>query len=148
MEEIKAQNERKKNYLRQYQETVRRVARIEAEIQEVRAMKMSISVAGNDGMPRGSGQGDLSSYAARLDGLERKLISERYMRIKLYEDIAMQIEKLSNTNEKDVLFYRYIKGLDWYDIADKMNYTERWIHELHGKALISFKLPKEFIEIQ
>lgn len=139
MEEVKTQNELKKDYLWKYQGAVRRVARIEAELQEVRSMKMSISVGGNDGMPRGSGQADLSSYAARLDKLERNLVNERYKRIRLYEDIAKQIEKLSSTNEKDVLFFRYIKGLEWYEIAEKMNYTERWIHKLHGKALAHFE---------
>ena len=150
MEEVKTQNELKKEYLWKYQSAVRRVARIEAELQEVRAMKMSISVGGNDGMPRGSGQADLSSYAARLDKLERNLVNERYKRIKLYEDIAKQIEKLSSTNEKDVVFFRYIKGLDWYEIAEKMNFTERHVHRIHGKALVHLQLPenKDVIECQ
>jgi DNA-directed RNA polymerase specialized sigma subunit len=101
-------------------------------------MKTSISVGSNDGMPRGSGQSDLSSYAATLDKLERDLVYERYNRINLYMDIGKRIESLPNSNERDVLFFRYIKGLDWYEIAEKMNYSERWIHKIHGKALVHF----------
>ena len=47
-----------------------------------------------------------------------------------------------------MLFYRYISGLAWWEIAEKMNYTERWVLKIHGKALAHFELPKEFIEIQ
>lgn len=147
---VKEKNEKKKEYLKSYLNHVRRIHRINEEIREIRSMKASMSV-NNDGMPHGSGQGDLSGYAADLDSLERDLIQERYGRIKTYQDIADRIKKLSSENEKDVLFYRYIKGLDWWEIAEKMRYSERWIHKIHGKALAHFSLPenfKEFIEVQ
>lgn len=143
MDEVKTLNEQKKEYLGKYQSTVRRIARIEAEIQEIRDMKRSISAAGNDGMPRGSGQSDLSTYAAELDGYERELIQERYTRIKLYKDISQRIRKLKSKNENDVMFYHYIKGLEWYEIAEKMNYSERHILRIHGKALAHLQLSEK-----
>ena len=139
-------NEQKKEYLRGYLRHVRRIKRIESELEELRAMKYSVSV-GNDGMPRGSGSSDLSAYAAQLDRLERDLVKERYNRIVAYKDIAQRINSISNDNERDVLFYRYIKGIEWWEIAEMMNYTERWVLKLHGKALVHFELPKEFMEI-
>ena len=139
-------NEQKKEYLRGYLRHVRRIKRIESELDELRAMKSSVSVS-NDGMPRGSGNSDLSGYAAQLDRLERDLVKERYNRIVAYKDIAQRINWIASDNEKDVLFYRYIKGFEWWEIAEKMNYTERWILKLHGKALVHLELPKEFIEI-
>ena len=149
MESMKTENEKKKEYLRSYRVHVRRVQRITAEIEELRTMKMYPSVKDNDGMPHGSGgQGDLSGYAADLDQMIQELIDERYMRIKTYQQIAGQIKKLRSENEKDVLFYRYIKGLDWWEIAEKMSFSERWIYKLHGKALAHFEIPKEFIEVQ
>lgn len=149
MESMKTENEKKKEYLRSYRVHVRRVQRITAEIEELRAMKMYPSVKDNDGMPHGSGgQGDLSGYAADLDQMIQELIDERYLRIKTYQQIAKQIKKLRSENEKDVLFYRYIKGLDWWEIAEKMSFSERWIYKLHGKALAHFEIPKEFIEVQ
>lgn len=149
MESMKTENEKKKEYLRSYRVHVRRVQRITAEIEELRAMKMYPSVKDNDGMPHGSGgQGDLSGYAANLDQMIQELIDERYMRIKTYQQIAGQIKKLRSENEKDVLFYRYIKGLDWWEIAEKMGYSERQVHRFHGKALANFKIPKDVIECQ
>ena len=55
---------------------------------------------------------------------------------------------MKSENEKDVLFYRYIKGLEWYEIAEILKYSERWIHKIHGKALVHFELPKKIIEVQ
>lgn len=135
------ENEIKKEYLREYRWHVRKIRRIEAELAELRAMKTSVSVV-NDGMPHGSGQSDLSGYAAELDQLERSLVQERYRRVVAYKEISGQISRLSNENEKEVLFYRYVKGLEWWEIAYKMGYSERQVHRYHGKALAHFQVPK------
>ena len=144
-----SENDKKKEYLRSYRQHVRRIHRINAEIAELRSMKMDPGMMFNDGMPHGSGgQGDLSGYAADLDEMILKLQHERYLRIKTYQQIVRQIKKLRSENEKDILFYRYITGLDWWEIAEKMSFSERWIYQLHGRALAHFELPKEFIEVQ
>ncbi|HBA62601.1 MAG TPA: hypothetical protein DCZ20_01960 [Lachnospiraceae bacterium] len=141
------ENNKKKEYLREYRGHLRRIQRIEAELVELRAMRSSMTIS-NDGMPRGSGQSDMSDYAAELDRLERDLINEKNERVKAYKKISGQIKCLNNENEKDVLFYRYITGLEWWEIAEKMNYSERWVLKIHGRALGHFNLPKEFIEVQ
>ena len=142
------ENDLKKEYLRKYRTHVRRIHRINAEIAELRSMKISPSV-NNDGMPHGGcGQSDLSGYAAELDSMVQELIDERYYRIKDYQDIVGRIKKLKSENEKDVLFYRYIRGLDWWEIAEKMKFSERQIFRIHGKALANFQIPKDVSECQ
>lgn len=143
---VKSENDRKKEYLRGYRVHVRRIGRIESELAELRAMRSSMSM-NNDGMPHGSGQSDLSSYAAELDRLERKLKDERYNRIIEYKDIAGRIKRIKSENEKDVLFYRYIKGMDWWEIAEKMKFSERQIYRFHGKALAHLKLPEKVEDV-
>lgn len=138
---FKDSNDRKKEYLRKYRESVRMIKRIESELTELRAMKAGTAI-NYDGMPSGTRQSDLSDYAAELDYLERKLVHERYKRIDRYQDIERRIKDLESQNESDVLFYRYIKGLDWWEVAEKMGYSERHITRLHGKALAHFELPK------
>lgn len=138
----KTENEKKKEYLREYNYHVRRIRRIETELAELRLMKVSGS--GNmDGMPHGSNQSDLSDYVAELDSLERKLVEERYRRVLAYKEIVRRIKSLESENEKDVLFYRYIAGYDWPEIAQKLRYSERQVHRFHGKALERFRLPEE-----
>ncbi len=143
-------NEMKKEYLGGYMRHVRRLRRIEAELEELRTMKTAITV-NNDGMPHGSGQGDMSGYAAELDQLERNLLEERNRRVSAYKDIVKRIKGLRSENELDVLFYRYIKGLEWWDIAKAMGYSERQIHRFHGNALAHISVPeklKDVIECQ
>ena len=146
-EKIKSENDKKKEYLGKYLGHVRKINRIELELKEVRTMSASISV-NNDGMPHSSGQSDLSGYAAELDRLERDLMEERTERIIAYKDIAKRIKKIKIENEMDVLFYRYIAGLDWWEIAEKIGYSERQVHRYHGKALAHFEIPKDVIECQ
>lgn len=144
-----SENDRKKEYLRSYRQHVRRIHRINAEIAELREMKVSPGMKANDGMPHGSGgQGDLSGYVANVEEMIKELIEERHLRIKTYQEITKRIKKLKSENEKDVLFYRYITGLDWWEIAEKMKFSERQIYRLHGKALAHFELPKDVSECQ
>ena len=60
-----------------------------------------------------------------------------------YQEIKTCIDALKDSRESDVLFYRYVKGLDWWKIAEKMGYTERWVLKLHGKALAHLKIPEK-----
>ncbi len=145
MSAFKESNDKKKEYLWRYRESVRMVARIESELMELRAMKAGTAIS-YDGMPSGTTQSDLSDYVAELDRLERKLISERYKRIKLYQEIERKIKGLKSQNENDVLHYRYIKGLEWWEVAEKMGYSERHITRIHGNALTHFELPKDVLE--
>ena len=137
---VKNENEKKKSYLRGYRKHGKRIKRIEAEIEEIRNMKMYPSV-NNDGMPDGSsGHGDLSEYAARLNELEENLYKEGVQQVEQYKDISWKIQSLENEDEKDVLFYRYIKNMEFWNIAQKMGYSERQIHRIHGKALAHLKI--------
>ena len=125
---VKNENEQKKAYLRGYRKHGKRIKRIEAEIAEIRSMKMYPSM-NNDGMPHGSG------YAAELREKEDKLYYEGVEQVKTYNDISGRIRELEDEDERDVLFYRYIKGLRFWEIAQAMDYSEDWIYKLHGRAL-------------
>lgn len=137
--DIKAENEKKKEYLWGYQKTKRQLERLEEELAELRLDKMCPSVI-QDGMPHASGGGDLSGYAARVDALERKILKARYKRIQRFKEIRDRIERLDVENEKDVLVYRYIKRMKWEDIAVKMKYQRESVIRIHGKALRNFKI--------
>ena len=138
---VQEENEKKKEYLRGYQKSLKREQDILNEIQELRADKMFPSIV-NDGMPHGSSQTDLSAYAATLDEMIEELKQERLKRAKLRRQIERDISALKNEDEQKVLRLRYIKGLKWEEIAAEMNYSYKWIHKIHGKALKNFKIQK------
>lgn len=140
---VKNENDRKKEYLRGYRVNRRRISRIDDEVRELRELAESTKATDYSGMPHGSGnQKDLSDELARIDSLEKKLEKEKSKCIESYISIENQIKTVKNEDENDVLFYRYVKGLRWWEIAEKMDCTERWVHKLHGKALEHLKTPK------
>ena len=137
--EIQKENEEKKEYLKSYRRAVKREKDILDEIQRLRADKMFPSVA-NDGMPKGSNQSDLSDYIAILDEQIELLKEERLEKVRCYQKIEKQIRQMENEDEQEVLRLRYILGMKWEEVAVKMNYSYRRTLDIHGKALLSFKI--------
>lgn len=133
------ENEKKKEFLMSYQKEKRRVRRLEEQLEELRRNKMSPSVV-NDGMPHGTDKKDLSDYAVKVDEIEQDLISARYSRICAFQDVQRRIEAMENEREKDLLTYRYIRGMKWEEVAVRMDYSWRKVHYLHGDALEHFKI--------
>lgn len=134
-----SENEEKKWYLKGYERAIREMKRSEERIREMRMNRICPAVIA-DGMPHASGGSDLSGYAARLDEEERKYRKARYLRIKRCQEISDKIERLVDEDEKDVLFYRYIKLMKWEDICVEMNYSWKWVHKIHARALEHFSM--------
>lgn len=130
----KKENEIKKEFLRSYKLHANRVERILEEIEELREMQMFPSQK-MDGMPHAGAAGGLEDYAELFDQKEMELEKEKEQKMKSYSEIVYSINKLEEKKENDVLFYRYIKSCDWEEIAEKMNYSKRWVLDIHGKAL-------------
>lgn len=131
------ENDEKKWYLRGYERAIRDMKRSEERIREMRINRICPSVIA-DGMPHASGGSDLSGYAARLDEEERKYQKARYLRIKRCQEISDKIERLVDEDEKDVLFYRYIKLMKWEDIAVQLGFSWQHTHKIHSRALKNF----------
>lgn len=136
---IQEENEQKKEYLKSYRRAIKREQDILDEIQRLRLDKMFPSVV-NDGMPHGSSHSDLSDYAAILDEQIDLLKEERLEKVRCYQKIERQISQMENEDEQEVLRLRYILGMKWEEVAVKMNYSWKWIHKIHRRALMNFKI--------
>ncbi len=137
--ERKTENEKKKEYLWRYQKAKRKEDEIDEEIRQLRLDKMAPSIV-QDGMPHGSGGGDLSGYAARLDELMSVLYTQMERRIEIRLEISRKIEAMQDETESLLLRYRYIQGLNFEEIAVKMGYGYRHVLRIHGQALLHFKI--------
>ena len=135
----KEENQKKIAYLKKYKYAILDEKMILEEIQKLRADKMFPSLA-MDGMPHGNGTSDLSEYAARLDEEINKLKVQRLEKVKIYSDISSKIRRVEDDNQRELLMYRYIKGMSWEDIAVKLNYTWRHVHRIHSQALDSIDI--------
>lgn len=132
-------NEEKKKFLWSYRDSLRRMARIESEIEELRAMKMGAS-AGGSGPGRKGWTDDLSSFAARLDELERDKEEELGKAMRAHGQVMAAIKSVEDEREQDVLFYKYIKGMSLWEISEKTSYSDRHVRRLHKKALIDLRI--------
>lgn len=53
--------------------------------------------------------------------------------------LGAEIDKLSDTNERLILRYRYLLCMSWGEIAEKLNYSKRWVHKICNEALEHFE---------
>lgn len=138
--DVKQENEKKKEYLRQYGCALRTECAIEEEIQQVRLDKMFPALV-QDGMPHGSGgNSDLSDFVAKVDELLADLKKQAERRITLRREISRKIEQMDDETEKLVLRLRYIQLLRWEEIAVRMDYDYRYTLKVHGRALKNFEI--------
>ena len=53
--------------------------------------------------------------------------------------ISREINQVKIRNHRNLLRDRYINGMSWGDIAECMNYSGRYIYDVHRNALKEFK---------
>lgn len=133
------ETEKKKEYLLGYICAKKQLERLNEELTEIRINKMFPSYI-SDGMPHSNNKSDLSSYAVKIEEMEKKILKARYKRLSKLKEIKDKIERVKDENEKSVLFYRYIKDMTWEEISVKMHYSYRNITKIHGRALLNFQI--------
>lgn len=126
-----------KERLRRYQDIKREQEQILLKLQEVEAALYSPKVQRPTGMPANESrpernpQENLCIYHIELQERYKAKLAELAK-----EQLAIEtaIEPL-DTTYRMLLRYRYIDGLKWEDVCEKMNYSWRQTHYLHGRAL-------------
>ena len=139
-EKVMTENEQKKEFLQSYQLAKRDVTRLEEQLAELRIGKMSPGCDIGDGLPHAHNATDLSGYAAKVDELEDEIIAARYSRICAFQEVQKRIEAMEDEREKDLLTYRYIRGLKWEEICVRMDYKWRQVHRIHAMAIKNLKM--------
>ena len=134
-------NEAKKAFLRRYRDSLKAEKGIEDEIRNLRANAM-IHSQNMDGMPHGSAQSDLSTYAAQLDKMLADLHAEIERKWNIRREIVKAIEALPSESERAVLKLRYINGWKWEKIAVETGYVYQHVHRIHGRALVHLQISK------
>ena len=87
-------------------------------------------------MPQGGGEGNkglldiLVNIEEAIEKYSKKIIK---LIVKTY-DIEETIESL-DTVERVLMRYRYMDNLKMYEIARKLNYSERTVNSIHSEAL-------------
>ena len=139
METVKEENEKKKEYLKQYGKALRQEKRIEEELERLKLDRMLPGALAADGLPKSSNLSDLSDYAAEVDEQERKLVEQRKKIVRIRIEIRERIEQMEDETEKDILTYHYIDLMRWKEICARTGYCWQYVHKKHSDALKKFK---------
>lgn len=131
--------EDKKRYLRRYMDSERMIHCLEEDLEAERQAYM-LRAQTYDGMPHGSGGNgaDLANMAAKLDGILMSIRRELDRKYAIRSEILRRMRRMQNEREECVLYYRYIIGLKWEEIAGRMDYEVSNIYKIHGSALQHF----------
>lgn len=125
---------RKKQYLRAYRKHRQRADVIRAQLEEMNYLKGYREVMFSESGKTNSAN-DISDFIVKVEAKEEKLTQALNDLITAYDGIEHCINSLTDKDERDVLIYRYIKGLPYWDIGNTLFMSERWVYRLHGSAL-------------
>ena len=129
---------KKIEYLQKYRAYVRQKRRSEIRIREMR--EKIYPSQGTAGRVQGGEKKDLSDYEVMKEQEEKKYRRDTYKRAVMCREISNRIEAMDNEDEKDLLTHKYIEGMDWAEIAEKMNISERNVYRIHNRAIKHFKI--------
>lgn len=80
----------------------------------------------------------MEDTVCRIDELERSVNVKRDELAALKCSALVQIGKLSDLDQQNVLVARYVLGKQWADIARSFGASLPFVYKLHKRALISF----------
>lgn len=125
-----------KRRLNSYRDLLTERAQLEEELQRVEALMASPVSTCLDGMPRSrSGPGDpVQQTVVRRDELCRRYKAKIAEMLEEQTAIEKLIDSLEPT-ERKLARYRYIDGLTWEEVSEKMNYGTRQPHRIHDRMI-------------
>lgn len=130
-----------KEYLKSYRDVQREIKDLDYRMAQLRLKYTAPSAIEYSDMPKAHNtEHDLSEYVAKMDEMTDYMIS-KYTRLRGIEvDIYLRLDKMEKQDERELLRLRYIDGMTWEKIADRLGFDVRHIHRIHGRALQHFPL--------
>ena len=130
-----------KEHLQQVYVIQRKIDRLEAQREEIRADLYSVKSPSDipDVRVQTSLTGDkMLELVARVDEVEREIIEKIGELVEKKVSITNEIEMVPNENYKQLLFDRYILCKRWEQMALDRDKSVRTIFKMHGRALNMF----------
>ena len=131
-----------KEYLTQYRQIEKEIGGLLEERTRWVALaeKMTPSLSG---MPGGAVGGDrLGETVAKIVDLEREIDAKVDELMGHYRKIREAVSQIPDAKEREVLMRRYMQGQSWEEIAERMGVTERWVYQVHKRAIFSLHFSK------
>lgn len=132
----KAQNEVKKEFLRQYRNIVLQIKDLQDQERSLREISMTAKVQQLSDMPKGSTvKSDLSDVLVRYERVQKKIQGKLYEAMEKRLEIEDAILNVPDAKAAAVLRLRYIEMNKWEKIASRLGYSVKQVHRIHAKGL-------------
>ena len=127
-----------KTFLRSYRAQLIRVDALRRAIDEAMERATDISVQLKPIIIQSNGVPDrMAEDVCKAADASSILIDELKKATAALNDVAIAIASVPDEMEKTVLTMRYIEGLDWITIAERIHYEERQTFIIHGRGLLA-----------
>ena len=127
-----------KRFLRGYKALILRRDSLLREIERLRESITGTTVALKEDVVTGGGASDrMGATVAQIVDAEEALKPALDEIGREVSRIMAAIESVPDEMQKTVLTLRYIEGLDWIAISEKVGYEERQTFVIHGRALVA-----------
>ena len=118
------------------------------KIQVLRSRAEKITTSYSDAPTFGGFEDHRQAVIAEMVDTEKKYEAAIKECKKKSAEIEFFINLLEDFQEKLILEYRYIYYENWQDIALSLNYEERQVYRIHGRALLNLlTIHKQMLEI-
>lgn len=133
-----------REYLSQAYRLEQRIDLDKERLEELRTLSTSVSSPGFEPHynPNCPTEAPFVNVLHKIVDQEEKVARELKLLVKLKVEIQEVIDQLTNTDERLVLTYRYLKSMSWSRIGDKLYVNERTIRRWHSNGLSHLKLPE------
>lgn len=137
---LTGEQEKKRTYLGQYRQLDAKITRLLEEQRAWREKAMRMTPVLTPAPGGKGGGGPIERPIEKVIAMEGDINAAIDALIDLRREIQGAIDKVPDENLQLLLTYRYIDGLTWERIAEKMDYSRQWVFRLHGKALQKIEL--------
>lgn len=133
----KGYNNPAKTFLCQYRALSVQLESIKREVERKRESLTSITAPLKPDVIKSSGAGDRMAEAiAQIVDAEEQFAEIVGEITKAQKEIMGAINSVENATEKAVLMLRYVEGLDWLTVAERIGYEISNTYIIHGRALV------------
>lgn len=110
----------------------------QSELYRLKLMATSISSPVISEKVQSCGENNAMRIIDKIVDLQNEINLEIDKLVDLKSQIRDEIKQVNDPVERILLTERYINNKSWMEIANMMHYTERQVHNIHGKSLKHF----------
>lgn len=127
-----------KEYLNRYRLLNAEITAKREQANSIRELAETVSHF-SDGVGGNGGGDKVGRNAAKLVDLENEIIAETNKLVELKREIESTIAVIDDPTLRQLLILKYINGLTWEQVAERLNKSWRHTMRLHKIALKNFE---------